>query len=90
MTSSFILVRVANFNGKTVLQNLNTNSRSLNPDGSGGYIWQERPTGIAGMFEECAINGSLVVYNPLGVQPVIFKFVSSVPGGFSALDPVSL
>jgi hypothetical protein len=31
------------------------------------------------------IDGSLVAYNPLGTEPVIFPFKQNVPGGFSTL-----
>jgi len=81
---SFILVRVVTTNGKTTLSNLNGKVRSLNPPNP--YSWQERPTDANGPFEECEINGGIVAYNPLGNEPVVFRFVQSVPGGFSAID----
>ena len=81
---SFILVRVTISNGKTTLSNLNGKVRSLNPGIH--YNWQERPADASGPFEECEINGGIVAYNPLGNEPILFRFCQSVPGGFSALD----
>ena len=85
---AFILVRVTTTAGKTTLTNTNGTVRSLNPNGPAPttYNWQDRPVGSNGVFEECSINGGIVAYNPLGVEPVLFRFVQDIPGGFSALD----
>ncbi len=63
---------------------------SLNPDGPAptSYHWSSRPAGTNGPFEQAAIDGGIVAYNPEGSEAVLFRFKQNVPNtsGFSALD----
>ena len=77
--------------------------RSLNPSVAppwahggayGPYRWETRPPGSHGGYEQCAVNGSTVSYNPTGFEVVVFGFQATVPqsAGFSAIseEPVTL
>ncbi len=65
---------------------------SLSPNGPTaptGYTWATpRPPGTSGPFEQAAIDGGIVAYNPLGTEAVLFRFKQTVPNtdGLSAID----
>ncbi len=63
---------------------------SLNPNSQPPttYHWSDRPAGTNGPFEQMAINGGIVCYNPTGIEAVLYRFQQSVPNtaGFSAMD----
>lgn len=52
------------------------------------YYFSDRPAGTNGVYEQAAIDGGIVAYNPLGTEVVLFRFKQSVPNtsGFSAID----
>ena len=75
--------------------------RSLNPGAAppwqhggdyGPYKWETRPPGAHGGYEQCAVNGATVAYNPTGFEVIVFGFQMAVPhsAGFSAItdEPV--
>ena len=77
--------------GKT-LANVDGTILSLNPsvpqpwaDGGhyGPYYFTAMPAGTDGPYEQCAINGSNVVYNPTGKEPVVFGFQQNLPTYFA-------
>lgn len=95
--SEWILVRKV---GNT-LANLDGRVRSLNPshnepvDGTyGPYYWQDRDPGSHGGYEQCAVNGGTVAYNPTGKEVLLFPFINDVPhsDGLSALmaNPIKI
>lgn len=67
---------------------------SLNPNGAAPttYHWETRPAGANGAFEQMTIDGGIVAYNPLGTEPVLFRFKQTVPNadGYGAIDPACL
>ena len=81
------------------LANLDGRVRSLNPshnepvDGTyGPYHWEDRDPGASGGYEQTAVNGLTVAYNPTGKEEVIFWFFENIPhtDGLSLLstDPI--
>lgn len=81
--------------GKT-LANPDGTVRTLNPSSLsepyGPYVWSKSPTGTAGQYEVCAIDGSMVGFNPTGHEQVVFGFKTTDPVmvGFSSItvDPL--
>jgi len=85
----------------SVCQNLDGRVRSLNParnepvNGTyGPYHWEDRPAGAQGGYEQNAVNGSTIVYNPTGKEVVVFAFFQDVPhsDGLSAMseEPIKI
>lgn len=92
---SWVLVKIV---GNT-LTNLNGTVRSLWPGHEappyGPYHWEEKPAGSpAGGFEQMAVNGGTVAYNPTGQEVLLFPFIQNVPhsDGLSAImeNPIQI
>jgi hypothetical protein len=85
---TWTLVKVQTTPTGTVLVNPDGTVRSLNPATTTGgpYHWETRPPGTNGGYERCEMNGSAVVYNPLGIEAVVYGFQAKVPNcEFSAI-----
>lgn len=89
---TWILVRQVG----VTLENLDGSVRSLNPASLsapyGPYHWEIRQHGANGGYEQCAVNGGTIVYNPTGHEAVVFGFMASVPhsDGLSAITETPL
>lgn len=74
----------------TTLADQDGNVFSLNPSSLqppyGPYYFTKMPAGTNGDYEQCAVNGSSVVFNPTKHEAVVYGFQLSVPGGFSAIS----
>lgn len=65
---------IAQGNGQFTVSLPNGDVLSCQPDGS----FQTRPTGTAGVYELCTVNGGYLTFNPDG-NPRVFCYVPTLP-----------
>ena len=83
---------LAGFSGAVLSLNPTTTPAN-NPNGPpfGPYHFTTMPPGTAGPYELCEVSGGFAVYNPTGLEPVVFGWVPQSPnqpkgvGGISSV-----
>lgn len=76
----------------STLTDTDGNVYSLNPSSNnppyGPYHFSKRPAGTNGVYEQAAISGNCVTYNPTGQQAVVYGWQPVAPNtnGFGAIS----